>query len=357
MRVAILPGDTGACGHYRLIWPADAVRAIRPDWEVQVYDPRTVKVETGPAGTRVHGLPWRELDLLVTQRVGSPAVAHLVEFLRERGVAVAMDMDDAMWALDRDNTAWRAWNDAPGQHPSRMHWSIIDAVARQVDLVTVTTTALADHYGGHGRVEILPNRIPRMALTARRNLSPRRVPLAGWAGLLATHPHDPKVLGHAMRTVTDAGLVKPVVVGDAYRTGKMWGVRPADLPTASLGMDYYRQVANFDIGLVPLDLAGSSAIFNRGKSSLKALEMSATGSAVIASPSPANEEFAAEVPIRLAACPDDWQAHLEELADPAVRVEQQEKQRAALTACGWVLQDRAQDWADAWVSAVQNRSR
>jgi len=353
LRVAVLPGDTGACGHYRLIWPADAVRALRPDWEVTVYDPRAVKIERAVDGIRVHGLPWAEIDLLVTQRVGLPAVADLCEFVQARGVAVVMDMDDAMWALDPANTAYRAWN-APRTARSPLHWSIIDEVARTADMVTVTTPALAAHYGGHGRVEVLPNRIPRMALTVAAPTPRPLVPIAGWSGLLATHPHDPKAVGDAVRAAASAGVVKPAVMGDAYRTGKMWGTRVIDLPVQPLGMPYYRQLAQLDIGMVPLDLAGSSAVFNQAKSSLKALEMAATGAAVIASPSPANLEFAQEVPIRIATDPGDWQEHLIELSDRGARYEQAVKQRAAIEA-GWVLQDRAADWADAWVSAVKNR--
>lgn len=353
MRVAVLPGDTGACGHYRLIWPADAVRRIRPDWEITVYDPRAVKVETTRGGPVVHGLPVDEIDLLVTQRVGSPVVADLCAHVRARGVAVVMDMDDAMWALDPANIAYDSWNLRTRGRPG-LHWSVIDRVAEFADLVTVTTGALADRYGAHGRVEVLPNRIPRMALGARGEGPVRRLPVAGWAGLLGTHPRDPQVVGDAVRRAVSAGWVRAGVIGDAYRTGKLWGTRVAEFPAASLGMPYYRQITALDIGLVPLDLSGSSAVFNAAKSSLKALEMAATGSAVIASPSPANLEFSRDVPIRVAESPAEWLRHLEELADPRVRAEQVEKQLAAVEA-GWVLQDRAEDWATAWVAAVNNR--
>lgn len=353
MRVAVLPGDTGACGHYRLIWPADAVRALHPDWEITVYDPRAVKIERTTAGIRVHGLPWADIDLLVTQRVGLPAVAELCSWLQARGVAVVMDMDDAMWALDPANASYAAWNDRSAVR-RKMHWSVIDRVARTADMVTVTTPALAAHYGAHGRVEVLPNRIPRMALTVGKDSTGGPRPVAGWSGLLATHPHDPKAVGDAVKVATAAGLIEPAVMGDAYRTGKMWGTRVRELPVQPLGMPYYRQLAELDIGLVPLDLDGSSAVFNAAKSSLKALEMASVGAAVIAAPSPANLEFLREVPIRIARDPGEWRWHLEELSHPAARTEQVAKQWAAIEA-GWVLQDRAADWAGAWASAVENR--
>jgi hypothetical protein len=356
MRVAVLPGDTGACGHYRLIWPGDAVSRLDEGWSVRVYDPRRVKLTRSRHGTlRVEGLDWRNIDVLVTQRVGSPLMAELTRWLQKRGVAVVMDMDDAMWCLDPRNVAYRGWNDH-GTSPGRVHWSVIDEVAETVDLVTVTTQVLADRYGAHGRVEILPNRVPRMALrTPRRPRSGR--PVVGWSGLLSTHPQDPYAVGDAVATVAAAGLVDVAVMGDPYRVGKMWGTRVSPIAVASLGPDYYRQLARFDVGLVPLDLHGTSGEFNTGKSSLKALEFAATGAAVIASPTPANLELAEEVPIRLAATPAEWLGHLYELAEPETRAEQVEKQRTAIESCGWVLQDRARDWSAAWSLAVENRRR
>ena len=350
MKVAVLPADTGACGHSRLVWPAEAVAAAYPGWDVRVYDPRQVRIPRGGTG-EPKGLDFEGLDLLVTQRVGTRAVADLCRFLQRRGTAVVLDMDDAMWCLDPDNVAYSSWNGERGG----AHWEHADRVAAFADMVTVTTGALAVRYGRHGRAMVLPNRIPRMALEARRPLRGGSPPVAAWAGLLSTHPHDPGVIGDALKIAAGRGLVQPGVLGDGYRTGKIWGVPVKTYRTAQLGMEYYRHLAMFDIGLVPLDLEGSSGEFNAAKSSLKALEYAATGSAVIASPSPANVEFAREVPIRLAATPGEWLEHLEDLANPLVRMDQVEAQLDALSAYEWVLQDRATDWARAWMMAVEHR--
>lgn len=352
LKVAVLPADTGACGHSRLIWPAEAVAAAYPGWDIRIYDPRHVRLERmAGGGVKVHGMDTAGLDLLVTQRVGARSVADLCSSLRAGGVAVLMDMDDAMWCLDPDNTAYESWNADKG----RTHWERVDRVAATADMVTVTTRALADRYGKHGRVQIHPNRIPRMALAARGVNHRRNPPLAGWAGLLATHPNDPGVLGDAVKLATDRGLIQPAVMGDGYRTGKIWGTKVTQIRMSRLGMDYYRHLAMFDIGMVPLDLEGTSAEFNAGKSSLKALEYAACGVAVIASPSPANVEFARQVPIRLASTPGEWLDHFAELADPGVLAAQVAAQSAALVEHGWVLQERAYDWAGAWVQAVMNR--
>lgn len=365
MKIAILPADTGACGHYRTIWPADAVRALHPDWDIKVYDPRTVRAETTTTGRllRVHGIDFEDLDVLVTQRVGSPTIATLLEAAQARGVATVMDMDDAMWCLDRDNTAYKAWNNST-RNRSRVHWSVTDHAATMADLVTVTTPALAKRYGKHGRVEVLPNRIPHMAMTAgwaAGEVSRERTAdgvVFGWPGFLSTHPKDPHVIGDAMARISALSDVRAAGMGDGFRLGKIWGCEVSKIDPTSLGPDYYNRLATaFDVGLVPLDLEGSSAEFNRSKSSLKALELAATGSAVIASPSPANLEFSREVPIRLAGNPDEWEGHMRVLLDPSMRDEQVEKQTAAIYTNGWVLQDRAADWAAAWERAANCRAK
>lgn len=351
LKVAVLPADTGACGHLRLIWPAEAVAKQHPDWQIRVYDPRQVRFARGTG--RVQGLDFEDLDLLVVQRVGTRVVADLCLWLRSRGTAVVLDMDDAMWCLDPGNAAYATWNGSKGG----VHWERTDRVAAEVDLVTVTTRALADRYGRRTPAMILPNRVPRMALTARKPRPGHRPPLAGWSGLLATHPNDPGVIGDALKIATGRGLVEAGVMGDPYRTAKVWGVPVRTVQTAALGLDYYRRLAMFDIGLVPLDLEGPSAEFNAAKSSLKALEYAAAGCAVIASPSPANREFAEQVPIRLAATPGEWLEQLEDLSNPVVRMDQVEAQTQALGEHGWVLQDRAADWAQAWMMAVENKRR
>jgi hypothetical protein len=352
LKVAVLPADTGACGHLRLIWPAEAIHELHPEWDITIYDPRNVKLERGRT-LRVHGMDTEGLDLLVTQRVGTATVADLCASIRATGAAVLMDVDDAMWCLDPDNTAYGSWNGLRGG----AHWERTDRAASNADLVTVTTSALAARYSTHTPAAVLPNRIPRMALDARRPKQSSTPPVAGWAGLLATHPHDPDVIGDALKIAVSRGLVSAGVIGDGYRTGKVWGVPVRTFQVARLGMEYFRRLAMFDIGLVPLDLEGSSAEFNSAKSSLKALEYAATGSAVIASPSPANIEFAREVPIRLAATPGEWLEHLTELSNPIVRMDQIESQTRALREHGWVLQDRAADWAQAWMMAIENRRR
>src|SRR3546814_20308276 len=95
MKIAVVPSDTGACGYFRLIWPAEAVRTVRPDWQVDVYRPQDVKIAMGPKGLAVRGLNLLGLDLVIFQRVGPTRQVDLVRALQAQGLAVAGGGGDA----------------------------------------------------------------------------------------------------------------------------------------------------------------------------------------------------------------------------------------------------------------------
>ncbi len=63
------------------------------------------------------------------------------------------------------------------------------------DLVTVTTPALAERYGSHGRVKVLPNLVPASYFDIPTH-APRKVsPTVGWTGSVVTHVGDLDVMG------------------------------------------------------------------------------------------------------------------------------------------------------------------
>jgi hypothetical protein len=157
VRVVVLPADATGCGTLRLVWPAQVVSKIRPDWKVEVYEPSSVKVATDERGRliKMQGIPdpWN-VDMVILQRIGMPASLQLLEWFAQQGTAVVVDSDDAMWAINRENIAWKSWNGGS------YHWKWLDKACEMADLVTVTTERLARRYGRHGRVEVLPNCVP-----------------------------------------------------------------------------------------------------------------------------------------------------------------------------------------------------
>lgn len=346
-RVVVLPSDETACGLYRMKYPAGAVQMVRPDWQVEVYRPSEVFFGTAADGTlwQVKGVPDpASADLLIMQRVGTKAQRQFVEWMRKQGVAVIVDADDALWAIRPDNMAYEHWNEGPS------HWSHMDTAALEADLVTVTTQGLAQRYGKHGRVEVLPNVVPgdvqEMLKSVRDELD--QTPTVGWAGFTGTHPGDLQVMGDAMaRVQRDTGCIVRVI-GDAEGAARIWDCEVDPVAPAPIGMPYYTALTTLDIGVVPL----SAGKFNQCKSYLKALEYSACGVAAVVSDTPAHRELAKSVPLRIATTPDEWYTHLTDLiANP------EQRSASAKYAQGVVYDEHtfetnAERWATAWERAV-----
>lgn len=356
MRVSVLLSDSGACGTYRMIWPAQSVKRVRQDWDIQLHPPGQVGFyvdKTNGNLKDVVGLaPFEELDLLVVHRVGSMPVVQLMQRAQQAGCAVLLDNDDAMWAIDRQNMAWHAWNNnRPG---TGHHWKLTDVAAKQADLCSVTTEVLARRYG-NGRSVIVPNYVPEHALDcAIPSYDVERTPVVGWFGHLATHPKDPGVVGDAVRyAVRDTGC-EVAVQPDAEAVGLIWSVPEIKrvLP-AQLGDAYFTSLRELDIALVPLELS----TFNRAKSGLKALEFATAGAAVVATPTPANVALARDLPILMARTPAEWHEHIVRLVnDPTERRERGEQSRAIVRE-KWTFESNAEQWAAVWERAYNRRSR
>lgn len=352
MKVAVIPSDLGACGYFRLVWPAESVGLARPDWQVDIYRPQDVRVGNGPRGLAVRGLNLEGLDLAVFQRVGSPRQVDLVRALQAQGVAVVIDVDDALYCIDPDSGSFAAWND----RRSSTHWSNLEEACRRADLVTVTTDALARHYARHSRVERIVNGLPEFAYLPEsefpRGVSDPHVVL-GWSGVAASHPHDLEAVGGAVAAVLASDPeVSLKVVGDAQ-----WAASVLQVPQERLidgGKhplnEYHRALWGTDVGLVPL----ADTKFNEAKSALKALEYSAAGARVVASATPANVELSIGTGISIASTPSDW--------EKAIRLEVANVRYARKH--GWPtvapvrhlsILGRAEEWAQAWERAVTRR--
>lgn len=353
MKVAVIPSDTGACGYFRLIWPAEAVRSVRPDWTVDVYRPQDVKIANGPRGLAVRGLDPRGLDLAVFQRVGTPRQVDLVRALQAQGIAVAVDVDDALYCIDPDSGSYAAWND----RRSATHWSNLEEACRRADLVTVTTDALARHYARHARVERIPNGLPDRAYEAPSVLSGLTDHVViGWSGVAASHPHDLEVVGAAVANVLASDVrVSVKVVGDAAWAADVLQVPEDRLFDGGLvPLDQYHQaLAGTDVGIVPL----ADTKFNEAKSSLKALEYLGVGARVVASPTPANVELsitAGTDALALAKTPEGWENALRQQV-AAVRWHREHGTPAGRDVRYMSILGRAEEWAAAWERAAARR--
>lgn len=347
MRVAVYPADKGGCGYYRVIWPAQALQDQGAD--VVIHDPD----EGGLRGVfiddptpRIVDIDAPDADVVVLQRPLRWEVAAAIPILQAKGIRVVVEIDDDFHSIHPHNVSWHTCH--PTRNPDR-NWRHLADACQAADLVVVSTPALAARYGRHGRVAVVPNRVPARYLEITPD--PHDGLIVGWSGSIDTHPTDLQVTRGAVARAID-GHARVAVVG----TGK--GVQRAlNLPTepAASGwvpIDQYPEaLATFDVGIVPLDLIP----FNEAKSHLKGLEMAAVGVPFVASPTGPYTRLAAEGAGLLADKPKTWARQLRRLlTDHTWRAELAATGRQV--AAAHTIEGNTDHWWDTWTSCLNMRS-
>lgn len=352
MRVVALPADETGCGSYRVIWPAAMVGNARPDWQVEIYRPTDVRIAHDHHGrlAALQGFDPEGIDLVIMQRIGTPGMFALMRWFQEKGTAVVLDADDALWSIHRDNAAYKAWN---GQEH---HWQWMDAAAREADLITVTTPRLGARYGKHGRLAVIPNRVPAGVTELRETRDTERIRF-GWSGYVGTHPTDLHVVGNAVSRLLMDTPADVRIVGDGVGILSAWGLRDHAARVTATGAlsltEYFGGLAQLDIGVVPLE----DSLFNRCKSGLKASEFAAVGVPVVITPTPAHTALAREgFPLPTAETSREWYEQTKALIEnPELRAEQAE--RAHTAARAHTMENHVEEWVGAWQRAAQRRTR
>lgn len=351
----VWPADHSGCGHYRLIYPAEALAAQGGDVTVDFTGPRVLwdRVWAGanaPPAANVAGLDEApDADVVVIQRPARKHWAQLIPHLQAAGVSVVVDCDDDFARIPAANKAAAQYD--PRRSPHHNH----DWIARAcelADLVTVSTPALVPRYGRHGRVRVLPNLVPasyRDHVIERRDPDPVTI---GWSGTVDTHPHDLETTGGAVGLLSRSPGVRVAVVGTGKGVADRLELAAEPSATGWLPFeDYPASLAAFDVGIVPLH----AGVFNRSKSALKALEMASVGVPVVASPTPDNARLAKLGVTALAASPGRWWRGLSRLVDSAAL--RSERREAALAAIypGMTYEANCGRWAEAWTAVLRER--
>jgi hypothetical protein len=297
--------------------------------------------DTAPLDAQVFGLERApDADVVVLQRPGRWHWTPIIQHLRDKGVRVVVDVDDAFDVIPRENVAWRMYQ--PRFSPlHNADW--ITRACKAADLVTVSTPALRDRYGG----TVLPNLIPESYLSLGH--ATFGWPVIGWSGSVQTHPHDLEVTGGQVgRVVRQTGCGFRVV-------GTGSGVKdrldlPAE-PDSTRGWVpialYPLEVARLDVGIVPLH----PSPFNEAKSWLKLLEMSALGVPAVASPTGENLRLHKLGAGLLAHRPHDWfRLLLGLIRSEDRRAEVAGRSREAVA--GLTYEARCGEWWDAWGTVI-----
>lgn len=337
MKVIVYPADAFGCGSFRMRWPGEACAAASHD--VHVVEPKDRRLKVVMEGDTVKDVLDVDADVVVLQRVTHAYMAQAVGIMRAKGITVVVDVDDDLSSIHPSNPAWKVHRPGAGLHS----WHNVALACRNASLVTVSTPALLDVYARHGRGHVLPNYLPDMYYGLPRTDSD----VVGWPGSYHSHPNDPESLGGAVARLVDEGS-EFVMRGDPTGAGRAFGLA-ADPPGGPVPIDEWpAAVASLGIGIAPL----ADTKFNRSKSWLKPLEMSACGVPWVASPRAEYKKIHAMGAGVLADRPRVWYRELKRLREsPALRAEMSEAGLAVAEQLR--LRDHSWRWQEAWQRAYE----
>lgn len=346
MKVYCFPADMTGCGYYRLIWPAEALRAQGHDVTFVGPKQRDGLMEGVMRGeTMVDVRVPADADVIVLQRVTSKYLVQAVSLIRAKGIAVVIDMDDDLTCIHPANPAFGFMHPRGLQFPDHS-WENTLKACDAATLVTVSTDALAVRYGAKAPARVLHNMIPQWTLDIPHNDSAT----VGWAGAVFSHPTDPQVMGPTVAQLMRKG-VKFKIVGPVVGVHGAFGLQ-ADTPIEHTGIigdikHWPLAVNSIGIGVAPL----AESKFNNAKSWLKVLEYAAVGVPSVASPR-AEYIRAHKLGIGLLAhTPREWKTQLLQLVrDATLRQEVAGRSRSA--AWELTIEGNAWRWHEAWAEAL-----
>ena len=319
-------------------WPGEACAAAGHD--VSVVEPKDRRLKVVMEGDTVKDVLDVDADVVVLQRVTHAYMAQAIGVMRAKGITVVVDVDDDLSSIHPSNPAWEVHHPGSGGMHS---WRNVALACRSASLVTVSTPALLNVYARHGRGHVLHNYLPDCYFGLPRTDSDT----IGWPGSYHSHPNDPEVVGGAVARLVDEGA-EFVMRGDSTKAGRAFGLAE-DPPGGGVPIqEWPTVVAELGVGIAPL----ADTKFNKSKSWLKPLEMSAAGVPWVASPRAEYRrlhEMGAGV---MADRPRTWYRELKRLRESAsLRLELSEAGRAVAEQLR--LSANAWRWAEAWQRAYE----
>lgn len=339
MKVYVYPADRAGCGKYRMWWPAGALQAQGYDVTIVAPDdPRGIGGKVLDNELQDATFP-EDADVIVLQRPCSKWLMQAIPFMQKAGVAVVVDTDDDLAHVHPSNPAFKYMH--PKWSPMS-NWHHMVEACKMADMVTVSTPALGERYGGP-RSHLLRNCVPEAFLKVEHQDSD----VVGWAGAFHSHPDDPSALGGALSMLrTSCRIIGPAEEG----LDRAFGVQ-CEADGLIEFDDWPSAVTRLGIGLAPL----ADTRFNRAKSWLKPLEYASVGVPWVGSDLPEYRQFQAlGSGGAIATKPKAWAFHIRQLRDnPSYRQEQSEAGR--MVAAGCTIEEHAWRWMEAWKKAYDNR--
>lgn len=309
MKVYLFPADPHGCGHFRMIWPAMALQAQGHDVEIVSADQRDAKLSAAidkNTGEVVDVRVPRDADLMVFQRVSHINIAQAIKIIRQKGIAVAVELDDDLTSIHPANPAYGLLHPT-GPHPEHSWHNTLDA-CKSASGVIVSTPALLKRFAPMGNGFVFDNYLPPMYYEAPHFDSTT----IGWAGSVHSHPNDLPMMGNSVQRLIREGHPF-AVIGNIDGVHKAWGL-PTGTPIEATGptnvFQWPATVAMLGIGAAPL----ADTKFNAAKSWLKMLEYAALGIPCVGSPRAEYTRLNKLGVGWLAKDPNDWYRKLKKLA-------------------------------------------
>jgi glycosyltransferase involved in cell wall biosynthesis len=360
VNLRFFPADDGAPSLYRHREPA---RIAREQGHQTRIESRYIQIGLGEQAHRPgerfipatpvlgeDGLPREEngrvlvepiiCEVAILQRPAKPVTVPLIEAFHRMNTAVVVDLDDDFSCLHP--------NHPHAQEFRETNHHLVKACAL-ADMVTVTSDALAERYGPHGRVAVLPNCMPERVLELPRSSDGSTL---GWSGAPHMHLGDLEVVGTGVREALERSGWHFKLVGDAQDARhKLGDIELQD--TGWLDMEeWYLQLGSLDVGIVPL---GDTA-FNRAKSYLKGLEYAARGVPFVASDVAEYRKLAEEgLGSVVAARGRNWRSALLRLMDDDVLRAEVAAQGLQIVREHHTYEGEGWRWLEVWEQALQAR--
>lgn len=345
-RTLALTADFNGCVWWRVTSPmSELFKRGYPCYVGQNKDEDTTTYIPGMDAVILPRLSWKAED----QQLG----LNWRETLHQMGVAMIFEWDDDVFS---ERIVRRAAEVYPDENKSADDWEA-ERLARIfavsiADGITCSTPRLATVLRQYTDrpVKVVPNLIDlawwrATQATVRRGLPE---PVIGWAG--GRRPdRDALPMAEAWARVAkrhpEAWFVVAGWQPDIY---KMVPERQLVLSPWLPVLEYPKNYCGVDIGCAPL----SEEPFNRCKSNIKALEWTASGAAVVASPTVYGSIIDHGRTGLLAQTTDDWEAAIEDLLADRQKRQRMQKRMLRVVERDWALDRHVHRWVEAWSDIV-----
>lgn len=278
MKIYVYPADQTGCGYYRLIWPAQSLAAAGIDVTVVTdkNSPHMFQAKMVGRDQMIDVIMPPDADVVVLQRPTHKFLVQAIPLMRRKGVAVVIDMDDDLSAIDANNPAFSIMHPRLGSEHS---WQNVQEACESATLVTVSAPSLLNVYARRTAGDVLPNYVPR-AFTEYRPVE--LMPFVGWAGAIFSHPNDLQQMGPTIsKVLREFGTFRLIGPGDRLETvvGSTLADK-IDVVGKIEFLDWHKGLADhIGVGVAPT----ANTRFNRAKSWLKPLEYASVGVVPISS--------------------------------------------------------------------------